>query len=66
MSNKESAKIDVAPPYRAVALHGVSPTPNHDEAARFDFLANFNQQLFAARKQLHGRKKTYNYFWHFY
>ncbi|APG61661.1 SAM-dependent methyltransferase [Sphingorhabdus lutea] len=47
MSNNKDAKIDVAPPYRAVSLHGVSPIPNHDEAARFDFLANFNKFLSA-------------------
>lgn len=38
-------KFDVAPPYTAVALHGVSPQPSHDEAARFDFLANLNKYL---------------------
>lgn len=38
-------KLDVAPPYTAVALHGVSPQPSHDEAARFDFLANLNKYL---------------------
>lgn len=37
--------FDVAPPYTAVALHGVSPQPSHDEAARFDFLANLNKYL---------------------
>lgn len=39
------SKIDVAPPYTAVARHGMSPEPSHDEAARFDFLANFNKYL---------------------
>ena len=39
------SKIDVAPPYAAVARHGLSPVPTHDEAARFDFLANFNKYL---------------------
>lgn len=38
-------QFDVAPPYTAVALHGVSPQPSHDEAARFDFLANLNKYL---------------------
>lgn len=38
-------KFDVAPPYTAVAQHGVSPQPSHDEAARFDFLANLNKYL---------------------
>jgi SAM-dependent methyltransferase len=36
---------DVAPPYTAVALHGVFPTPSHDEAARFNFLANLNKYV---------------------
>ena len=36
---------DVAPPYAVVAKHSVFPMPNHDEAARFDFLANFNKFL---------------------
>ena len=36
---------DVAPPYRALTPHGVSPRANHDEAARFDFLANLNKFL---------------------
>ena len=38
-------KFDVAPPYTAVARHGVSPQPSHDEAARFNFLANLNKYL---------------------
>jgi len=38
-------KLDVAPPYNAVARHGVSPVASHDEIARFDFLANFNKFL---------------------
>jgi SAM-dependent methyltransferase len=38
-------KHDVAPPYTAVARHAVFPTPSHDEAARFDFLANFNKYM---------------------
>ncbi len=38
-------KQDVAPPYTAVARHAVFPEPSHDEAARFDFLANFNKYL---------------------
>jgi ubiquinone/menaquinone biosynthesis C-methylase UbiE len=36
---------DIAPPYSAVARHGVFPTPSHDEAARFNFLANFNKYM---------------------
>jgi ubiquinone/menaquinone biosynthesis C-methylase UbiE len=39
--------IDVPPPYTAVARHGMSPTPDHDEAARFNFLAGFNKYLSA-------------------
>jgi ubiquinone/menaquinone biosynthesis C-methylase UbiE len=39
---------DFAPPYAAVAKHAVFPVPNHDEAARFDFLANFNKFLAGA------------------
>jgi ubiquinone/menaquinone biosynthesis C-methylase UbiE len=39
---------DVAPPYAAVSKHGVFPVPSHDEAARFDFLANFNKFLSGA------------------
>lgn len=38
-------KQDVPPPYTAVARHAVFPEPSHDEAARFDFLANFNKYL---------------------
>jgi hypothetical protein len=36
---------DVAPPYTAVARHGLFPEPAHDEAARFNFLANLNKYL---------------------
>lgn len=36
---------DVPPPYTAVARHPMFPKPSHDEAARFDFLANFNKYL---------------------
>jgi hypothetical protein len=39
---------DVAPPYTAVARHGVFPEPKHDEAARFNFLANLNKYLSGA------------------
>ncbi|MFC3581166.1 class I SAM-dependent methyltransferase [Sphingomonas hylomeconis] len=38
-------KHDVPPPYTAVTQHPVFPTPSHDEAARFDFLANLNKYL---------------------
>lgn len=36
---------DIAPPYTAVTRHGVFPEPRHDEAARFNFLANLNKYL---------------------
>lgn len=39
------SKIDVAPPYTAVSRHEMFPEPRHDEAARFDFLANLNKFL---------------------
>ncbi len=41
-------KHDVAPPYTAVERHAVFPVPSHDEAARFDFLANFNKYMASA------------------
>ena len=40
-----SEKLDVAPPYTAVERHAVFPEPRHDEAARFDYLANLNMYL---------------------
>lgn len=36
---------DVPPPYTAVQRHGMFPEVKHDEAARFNFLANFNRYL---------------------
>ncbi len=51
-------KLDVAPPYNAVARHGVSPQPSHDEIARFDFLANFNK--FMASTLSPGNKLAYD------
>jgi 2-polyprenyl-3-methyl-5-hydroxy-6-metoxy-1,4-benzoquinol methylase len=36
---------DVPPPYTAVERHGVFPQVVHDEAARFNFLANLNKAL---------------------
>ena len=36
---------DVPPPYAAVERHGVFPEVRHDEAARFNFLANLNKAL---------------------
>jgi ubiquinone/menaquinone biosynthesis C-methylase UbiE len=41
-------KHDVPPPYLAVTRHAVFPTPSHDEAARFNFLANLNKYLSAS------------------
>jgi SAM-dependent methyltransferase len=38
---------EVPPPYTEVTRHAVFPTPNHDEAARFNFLANFNKFMAA-------------------
>ena len=40
-----SEKLDVAPPYTAVERHAVFAEPRHDEAARFDYLANLNMYL---------------------
>ena len=37
------SKIEIPPPYTAVTRHAVFPEPRHDEAARFNFLANFNK-----------------------
>lgn len=39
------SKVDVALPYTAVSRHEMFPKPRHDEAARFDFLANLNKFL---------------------
>lgn len=50
-------KHDVAPPYTAVSRHAVFPEPRHDEAARFDFLANFNKYLSGGIGQ--GNKLAY-------
>jgi ubiquinone/menaquinone biosynthesis C-methylase UbiE len=38
-------KQDVPPPYSAVTRHAVFPVASHDEAARFNFLTNFNKYL---------------------
>lgn len=38
-------KHDVPPPYTAVSRHPMFPDADHDEAARFDFLANLNRYL---------------------
>lgn len=50
-------KHDVPPPYSAVTRHAVFPTPSHDEAARFNFLANLNKYLSASVGQ--GNKLAY-------
>lgn len=49
-------KEDVPPPYTAVSRHAVFPEPSHDEAARFDFLANLNRYLAGAGA---GNKRAY-------
>ncbi len=36
---------DIAPPYNAVHQHAVFPKPRHDDAARFNYLANFNRYM---------------------
>ncbi|MFN3287442.1 MAG: methyltransferase domain-containing protein [Sphingomonadaceae bacterium] len=36
---------DIPPPYTEVARHGVFPHVGHDDAARFNFLANLNKHL---------------------
>lgn len=51
-------KHDVAPPYTAVARHAIFPEPDHDEAARFDFLANFNKYMAIALGP--GNKRAYD------
>lgn len=37
--------IAVPPPYTALTRHGIMPRASHDEAARFNFLANLNKHL---------------------
>ncbi len=39
------SKHDVPPPYTAVTRHALFPEVDHDDAARFNFLANFNRFL---------------------
>lgn len=41
-------KQDVPPPYSAVARHAVFPSPTHDEAARYNYLAALNKYLSGA------------------
>ena len=49
MSNSSSAPspavYDGPPDYRVVGRHGVFPETNHDEIARFNFLAHMNRHL---------------------
>lgn len=45
------------PPYRAIGRHGLSPDVQHDEAARFDFIANLNRYL--AQQVLPGVRVAY-------
>ena len=49
---------DIAPPYNAVAQHAVFPKPQHDDAARFNFLANFNRYM--ASELGPGNKRAYD------
>ncbi len=51
-------KHKVPPPYTAVQGHGVFPKASHDEAARYDFLANFNNYL--AVRLSAGNKRVYD------
>ena len=50
-------KYAVPPPYRAISVHEMMPVANHDEAARFDFLAGFNKFLSGSLGQ--GNKLAY-------
>ncbi|MEP0190423.1 MAG: class I SAM-dependent methyltransferase [Erythrobacter sp.] len=49
---------NIAPPYNAVAQHAVFPKPQHDDAARFNFLANFNRYM--ASELGPGNKRAYD------
>jgi ubiquinone/menaquinone biosynthesis C-methylase UbiE len=49
---------EVPPPYTEVTQHGVFPKPAHDEAARFNFLANFNKYMAATLGS--GNKLAYD------
>jgi 2-polyprenyl-3-methyl-5-hydroxy-6-metoxy-1,4-benzoquinol methylase len=53
------SKMEVPPPYTAVARHAVFPQPSHDEAARFNFLANFNKYMASALGK--GNKLAYDH-----
>ncbi len=37
--------VAIPPPYTALTRHGMMPRASHDEAARFNFLANLNKHL---------------------
>jgi ubiquinone/menaquinone biosynthesis C-methylase UbiE len=52
------SQMDIPPPYTAVTRHAVFPAPSHDEAARFNFLANFNK--FMASTLGPGNKLAYD------
>jgi ubiquinone/menaquinone biosynthesis C-methylase UbiE len=41
----EHRRQDIPPPYTMVTRHALFPEPTHDEAARFNFLANLNRHL---------------------
>ncbi|MEP2734790.1 MAG: class I SAM-dependent methyltransferase [Erythrobacter sp.] len=49
---------EIAPPYNAVSQHAVFPKPKHDDAARFNFLANFNRYM--ASELGPGNKRAYD------
>ncbi|WBH18018.1 class I SAM-dependent methyltransferase [Sphingomonas radiodurans] len=51
-------KHDVPPPYTAVTRHAVFPEASHDEAARFDFLANLNKYISGSIGA--GNKRAYD------
>ena len=48
MSNRTvvaGTRVKAPPPWTDVARHGVFPEGNHDEIARFNFLAGLNQHI---------------------
>jgi SAM-dependent methyltransferase len=47
-SGPAPSRIKPAPPWTDVGRHGVFPEGRHDEIARFNFLASFNQHLAAS------------------
>jgi SAM-dependent methyltransferase len=42
---KSASSSDCAPPWTNAGQHAMSPTAGHDDAARFNFLANFNKYM---------------------